>query len=134
MLPGVSSLECLFADLGVDPGDKGCQMYEATTFLVERYPSNHRAHLVLFQIAVVGNRAAFSAHDERTIRRGLAALSDYLQQNYPAQHRVAIYEAASSPLQKHRATWIALRDLPTVGLREVSSLYVPPVCGITNIA
>ena len=33
MLPAVSAEDCLFADLGVDPGD-GCQSFEATNFVV----------------------------------------------------------------------------------------------------
>src|SRR5205814_145574 len=31
MLPAVSAEDCLFADLGVDPGTTGCQSYEATS-------------------------------------------------------------------------------------------------------
>src|SRR6187431_18753 len=52
MLPGVSSLDCLFADLGVDPGEGGCQIFEATDFLVKKHAINCRAHLVLFQLAM----------------------------------------------------------------------------------
>jgi hypothetical protein len=36
MLPAVSAEDCFFADLGVDPGEHGCQSYEATDFLVCR--------------------------------------------------------------------------------------------------
>jgi hypothetical protein len=37
MLPGISAEDCLFADLGIDPGMIGCQSFEATdsiTFLL----------------------------------------------------------------------------------------------------
>ena len=33
MLPGISAEDCLFADIGLDPGKDGCQSFEATDFL-----------------------------------------------------------------------------------------------------
>src|SRR5262249_28890628 len=33
MLPAVSAIDCLFADLGLDPATSGCQMFEATDFV-----------------------------------------------------------------------------------------------------
>jgi siroheme synthase len=36
MLPGISAEDCLFADLGIDPGTCGCQSFEATDFLLNR--------------------------------------------------------------------------------------------------
>jgi hypothetical protein len=38
MLPGISAEDCLFADLGIDPGIYGCQSYEATDFLANGRP------------------------------------------------------------------------------------------------
>jgi Tetrapyrrole (Corrin/Porphyrin) Methylases len=38
MLPAISAEDCLFADLGVDPGKHGCQSFEATDFLVYGLP------------------------------------------------------------------------------------------------
>src|SRR2546429_6584747 len=51
MLPAVSAEDCLFADLGVDPGDEGCQSFEATSFLLFRSEEHtselqSRLHLV----------------------------------------------------------------------------------------
>jgi len=34
MLPGISTEDCLYADLGVDPGLIGSQNFEATDFIV----------------------------------------------------------------------------------------------------
>jgi len=34
MLPGISAEDCLFADIGVDPGIYGCQSFEATDLFV----------------------------------------------------------------------------------------------------
>ena len=36
VLPGISAEDCLFADIGLDPGKDGCQSFEATDFLVRK--------------------------------------------------------------------------------------------------
>src|SRR5215218_8387876 len=53
MLPGISSEDCLFADLGVDPGIYGCQSFEATDFLINNRTTDPRSSLVLWQIGVL---------------------------------------------------------------------------------
>jgi len=127
MLPGVSSLDCLFADLGVDPGEGGCQIFEATDFLVKKHALNCRAHLVLFQLAMVGNHGTYQANDETTIRSGLLSLTAWLRESYPADHAVVIYEAATAVFDEPRAESIPLGSLPNARVSEVSSLYVPPI-------
>src|SRR6266550_2938645 len=54
MLPAVSALDCLVADLGIDPATTGLQSYEATDFIVHRRRPDTAATLVLWQIGVVG--------------------------------------------------------------------------------
>ncbi|MBV9575852.1 MAG: hypothetical protein JO149_04440 [Gammaproteobacteria bacterium] len=34
ILPGISALDCLFSDLLINPASHGCQMFEATDFLI----------------------------------------------------------------------------------------------------
>lgn len=34
ILPGISAEDCLFADLLINPGDCGCQSFEASDFLI----------------------------------------------------------------------------------------------------
>ena len=36
MEPGISSEDCLYADVGIDPGARGCQHVEATQFMMYR--------------------------------------------------------------------------------------------------
>jgi len=55
MLPGVSSEDCLFADLGVDPATTGCCSYEATDYLFHQRPSDPASSMVLWQIGILGN-------------------------------------------------------------------------------
>lgn len=123
MLPGVSAEDCLFADLGVDPAEHGCQAFEATSFLFYRRGWDPTASLVIWQIGVAGDHTL-------TLREpapgALAALTDLLLKKYPPDHRVAIYEAAMMALAETRIEWLPLRELPLARTRTFSTLYVPP--------
>jgi hypothetical protein len=110
MLPGISAEDCLFADLGVNPGDNGCQSFEATDFLAFRRRFDPTSELVLYQVGVLG---------EGSVRKGMCARPERLQtlvtrleRHYPARHRVTLYEAASFPGCRPAITRMALRALP----------------------
>ncbi len=126
MLPGVSSLECLAADLGIDFGDFGCQFFEASAFLSRPRQVDTSAYLVLFQVAMIGQSAAFDGNVSR-IRRGLASLADRLLSAYPATHRVQLYEAARHPLEPPKVASLALSELGMASVGEVATLCVPPL-------
>jgi precorrin-6B methylase 1 len=123
MLPGISAEDCLFADLGVDPGDSGCAHYEASTFLFYQAPVNTAASLILWQIGVVGDH---TLQRLRPAANGLAALAAKLQGLYPADHRIAVYEAASLPTDSARIDWMPLSELPRAEVTLTSTLFVPP--------
>ena len=123
MEPGISAEDCLYADLGIDPGDVGCQHFEASQFLVYRRRVDPSAYLVLWQVALAGDRthrryATGPAHR--------ALLVERLAADYPLAHPVTIYEAATLAIQKPRADVITLRELATSELRLQSTLVVPP--------
>ena len=69
MLPGVSTLDCLVADIGIDPASTGCQTYEATDFLVRRRTIDLCALLILWQIGFVGPRRPTSRFPAWTVCR-----------------------------------------------------------------
>jgi precorrin-3B methylase len=122
MLPGISAEDCLFADLGVDPAEAGCQSYEATRFLERRPAIEPRAALVLWQIGVVGS----ANHSAEPVAPRLAELVERLREFYPDEHDVVVYEASSyvgvAPLiRPTRLTDLAAAVTPA------STLYVPPV-------
>jgi hypothetical protein len=66
MLPGISAEDCLFADLGIDPGRIGCQSFEATDFLVNRRKFDTSSHLILWQIGVIGD-LSYDPHRQKPI-------------------------------------------------------------------
>jgi uncharacterized protein YabN with tetrapyrrole methylase and pyrophosphatase domain len=124
MLPGVSAEDCLIADLGVDPGRTGWQSYEATDFFLHARKVDPTASLVLWQIAVVGDR---SLRVMEADPRRLQLLADVLMETYPARHDVTIYEAATLPIGAARIERLPLAHLAEAVVTQQSTLYVPPL-------
>lgn len=123
MLPAISSEDCLFADLGVDPGQLGCQSYEATDFIINARRIDPTAALVLWQIGVIGD---VSLRTGEVDRLRLQVLVDVLCESYPIPHPVIVYEAATLPTTQARLQAIPLAELPKAKVTQQSTLYVPP--------
>jgi uncharacterized protein YabN with tetrapyrrole methylase and pyrophosphatase domain len=124
MLPGVSAEDCLFADLGVDPGDVGRQSYEAQDWLINARAFDVRAPLILWQIAIVGDRSmTLLSSDPRRV----AILTEVLSRHYPADHPVTLYEAAIFPTGRPKIETLPLCDLHQAAITQQSTLYVPPL-------
>ncbi|MDE1146886.1 MAG: SAM-dependent methyltransferase [Azospirillaceae bacterium] len=131
LLPGISSLDYLFADLRVDPSQVGYQALEATDFLLRNRPLVTTGHVVLMQIGPVGD--LFQAVTDNLERR--AILFDRLIDIYGADHPCVDYVGATRPGQKpvlRRLPLGAYRD-PAVLKRvsKASTLYIPPKDTVT---
>ena len=123
MLPGVSAVDCLFADAGFDPAARGIQMLEATDMLLRNRTLLTDSHVVLWQIGCVGDIGfRFKGYD----RRNIASLMDYLYRFYAAETRVLHYVASTFPVCDPMLNWIALKDLPDDKPTGISTLYIPP--------
>lgn len=123
MLPGISSEDCLFADLGVDPGISGCQSYEATDFLLNGRVIDPSSSVVLWQIGVVGD-ATFKASGYDL--SAMPLLVERLLAIYPASHPMYLYEAAvfhgCDPIIRP----ITAAELAYGPLSPGYTLYIPP--------
>jgi hypothetical protein len=123
MLPGISSEDCLFADLGVDPATYGCQSYEATDFLVNDRKIDPTSSVILWQIGVVGD-LTFKARGY-----GLSAvplLVERLHRYYPPTHVTYLYEAAIFHGCEPTILPVPIQALGQVPLSPGHTLYVPP--------
>jgi hypothetical protein len=125
MLPAVSSLDCLFADLGVDPARDGCCVYDATEFLARPRTVDASTSLVLFQLGVIGDPTVPAA--EHAPSSGLRTLSAALARAYGPSHRVAAYVAAQHVIARPRIDWIELERLASMTIDRSATLYVPPL-------
>jgi uncharacterized protein YabN with tetrapyrrole methylase and pyrophosphatase domain len=120
MLPGISAADCLFADLGIDPGD-GWQGYEATDFVFGRDCVDTTAHLVLWQVGVTGEHRAAG----EPTPAGLAAIKEKLVDLYGADYEAVVYEASPYPIGHAQIMHVPLGDLGKEMLTTSSTLFVP---------
>jgi len=123
MEPGVSAEDCLYADLGIDPGTAGCQHYEASQFLFYRRRIDPSAYLVLWQVGVVGDQS-FARFSIGPAYRQL--LVEVLARDYPLRHEVTIYRAATLPIQQPRIQRVRLDDLASAIVELADTLVIPP--------
>jgi siroheme synthase len=124
VLPGVSAEDCLFADLGIDPGTSGCQSFEATDFLIRQRRFDPNSTLILWQAALI---AVLVKPSEAANRRGLQVLADYLIQTYGRDHRVKIYQAAQYALCGPSIIDVSLCELVEAQITPICTLVVPPL-------
>ncbi|HEV8254449.1 MAG TPA: SAM-dependent methyltransferase, partial [Vicinamibacteria bacterium] len=122
VLPAISAEDCLFADLLVDPGDRGCQSYEATDFLNRTPRFDPRGALILWQVSVIGEDSV--AHSPN--RQGLQELMEVLEKHYSSRHEVVVYQASWYPVCQPIVRRLPLRKLPTAAVPMMATLYVPP--------
>lgn len=129
MEPGISAEDCLYADLGIDPGTFGCQHYEASQLMYYHRRLDTSAWLVLWQAGLAGDQSQTRFATGAAYRQ---VLVDVLAQDYPLEHEVIIYRAATLPIQSPRIERIALGKLPLADIGMADTLAIPPACKMQN--
>lgn len=123
MLPAVSSVDCLWADLGLDPADEGVQIYEATRFLTGAVTPDLRAGLILLQLGSIGE----PGYLRTGIRRdGLQRLAERLVAQYGEDHPCVVYQVATLLTSARHAERITLGELGDADVPYMATLWVPP--------
>jgi len=122
MLAGISAEDCLFADLGIDPGKTGCQSFEATDLLVHKRKFDITSPLILWQIGMVGN---LGFKPKGYDKEGLNILVDFLKQSYSGDHEVIVYEASQYSVTEPIIQHIKLNDLLNVKISPICTLFIP---------
>jgi len=124
MEAGVSSEDCLYADLGIDPGRYGCQHFEASQLMLFDHRIDNASYLVLWQVALAGDTTLGRLGGTGPEYRQL--LVDRLAQDYPLEHEVIVYRCATLAIEAPRIERVALRDLPWVKMTVSETVVVPP--------
>ena len=123
MEPGISAEDCLYADLGIDPGKFGCQHYEASQLMFYQRRIDPSAYLVIWQVGMAGDRSLARFSTGPAYRQ---LLVDLLARDYPLSHPVIAYEAATLPITAPRMDELRLSDLVEADLRLQTTLVFPP--------
>jgi len=124
MLPGVSSEDYLFAELGVDPSQYGCQSFEATDFLISSPIFNSASMLILWQVGMIGEPSF--QHKSKKLEIGIELLLERLLPEYGPDHVITVFEGAMFPVCESKILDIPLGRIRDAKLNAVSTLYIPP--------
>jgi hypothetical protein len=123
MEPGVSAEDCLYADLGFDPGRFGCQHYEASQIMLYERRIDPSAYLILWQVAVAGDQSFTRFSTTSQYRQ---VLVDILARDYELTHKVVLYRAATLPMHEPRIQRLQLGQLPGAEVDLHMTLVIPP--------
>jgi len=123
MEPGISAEDCLFADLGIDPGEYGCAQFESSQFMFYKRQIDPSAYLILWQIGIAGDTSLTKFSTGADYRQ---VLVEILQENYPLTHQVILYEAPTLAIYQPRKTLLSLSELMTAEINPHTTLVIPP--------
>ncbi len=123
MEPGISAEDCLYADLGIDPGKFGCQHYEASQLLFYERRIDPTAYLVLWQVGLVGDQSLARFSTGPAYRQ---VLVDVLARDYPLDHEVIIYRVPTLPIEQARVERITLGKLPEAEVTMADTVVLAP--------
>jgi len=125
VLPGISAIDAILADLRLDPVVHGLQMYEATDLLLRRRPLQPEVPALIWQIGPLETclHSMAVSRPERFFR-----LIAHLRQYYPARHEVVAIYCSPHPILPPSILRFALEDMGEYAHRIHAgfTLYVPP--------
>ena len=123
MFPAISAEDCLIADLGVDPGERGWQSYEATELLLRGHRLDPTAGVVLWQVDAIG-KLDWNLEPEPL---GLHVLAEHLLELYPPEHEAVFYLASLYPIAGPTIERVRLDAFAKLREAPGPTLYLPPL-------
>jgi len=123
MEPGISAEDCLYADLGINPGKVGCQHYEASQLMFYQRRIDPTAYLVLWQVGIAGDQSLARFSTGAAYRQ---VLVDVLARDYPLDHEIIVYRCATLPIHEPHIEKITLGKLPGSDIDLDMTVVIPP--------
>ncbi|WP_042370301.1 SAM-dependent methyltransferase [Streptacidiphilus neutrinimicus] len=125
VLPGISALDTILADLGLDPGPNGLQMYEATDLLARERPLQPDVPCLLWQVSAVES-AMYST--KRGNAERYRRLQDFLVRTYPPGHQLTMVLSPTYALLEPLKETFPVGELAERLARglQIGTLYIPP--------
>ena len=126
MLAAVSSIDCLFVDLQLDPGPGGLQMYGANALLLRKRPLQPDVPCLILQPGSV--ETGLDSMNVGSRPKRFRRLKEYLLGFYPPTHEVIVATAPSAlkglPVQK--GVTLGKLESAHTHLYQDATLYIPP--------
>lgn len=123
MEPGVSAEDCLYADLGIDPGKYGCTHLEASQFMFRDKVFDPTSYLVLWQVGIAGDKSLTKLSTPAEYKHFLV---DKLLKTYPEDFELILYECAVLPIENTVIKKVKLCDLPVTEMSLKTTAVFPP--------
>lgn len=126
VIPGLSSLDNVFADIGFDPGIRGFQSYEATDLLIRNVQLNPDTPLFIWQPGAFQN---FFYSIRKSKPEQFLAFIKYLEQFYPPTHPVYVLRTPTLTFTNPECHKISVESLVELSqkLSLLHILFVPPL-------
>jgi precorrin-3B methylase len=124
--PGISSLDTLLVDLGIDIATDGAQMYEATDLILRRRPIQNDVSCILWQSSVVADP---TYETDRRSAEHFLSLQNYLLEFYPPEHPITLVFSKTFPLLQSIVETYRVGTLAADLERgpQGGNLYIPPL-------
>lgn len=125
VLPGVSSIDCLYTDLSIDPF-QGLQLFEATDLLIHEYRLNNEVPALIFQIGLI---ESYLYDRRKSAPERFTAIREYLEEFYPPSHELCLASTATLPLADSDLHWFELGNFESMAsdIDFTHTLYIPRV-------
>ena len=127
LIPAVSAIDCLFADLRIDPGVSGLQILKAGHILRDNAQVATDNHVVFIQIGSVGdNTFSFSGFKQAKYGQFFDKLISIYGEHHDSVYYVAPIFPGCDPVVRPRKLR-EYRDSSTLNSVHAATLYLPPI-------
>lgn len=125
-LAGISCVDTIITELGIDPAAHGLQIFEASGLVIGKVPIQPMIPCILLQVDAFKTEI-FTTN--RISQERLELLKDYLLQFYPGEHDCLSIYSSVHPLMVPIITKFKLAELPQSCRADTvsGSLYIPPL-------
>ncbi len=127
MRAGVSALDTLCADLGVDPSHPGLQTHEATDCLIRRRRIDTTLHVILWQVGLIGE---LGYRRQGYLNNHFSYFISWLEELYGSGYEITHYIGARYPGTDPLIQVSPLHDLHDPerqrDITGLSTFYIPP--------
>lgn len=127
IIPAISSLDCLYTDLVIDPSDHGIQSFEATSFILNNQMFTSDTPLIIWQIGVIGITDIIKNKiDLQRRSQFINIFVNKLMENFSPNHECFHYVASQYPGVQSSIIKMTLDELRFFNIDRLATLYIPP--------